>query len=81
MPLQGRSTCSHWPFEAHDFIRAYVKKDPCFSMEDLQEVLQVSFLALRDISLSNICRVIRRDLSHKKGASAANPGSRSSGAD
>lgn len=61
-PDRTRRTCSRWPPEVTHYVSKYAKSNPTFLIEELQVEMRARFPALRNTSLSTICRALRHDL-------------------
>lgn len=62
MPNIPRQKSARWSVEAYDFVDEYVRTNPCFYIEELQEALTSRFSEMGNISTSTICRALRHDL-------------------
>lgn len=63
LPKEKEKKSSRWPENVVTFVGEYIKENPCFYLEELQEVLKAKFAALPNVSTATICRVLRFDLS------------------
>ncbi|KAG6942303.1 hypothetical protein JG688_00018199 [Phytophthora aleatoria] len=57
-----RVKTSRWPSEVVSRVKLYVKENPTFYLEELQEFLSDTFPDLANISTSTICRALNFDM-------------------
>lgn len=57
-----RATSARWPSEVVTRVKQYVKENPTFYLEELQEFMVGTFPHLSNVSLSTICMALHFDM-------------------